>query len=495
MIRFLLALLLLMPSIASAQTIQDGFVRPPDVPAYVPVTDTYASGTTPNVIGDGSTARGGTMPVLAYQLADIPSTATGWFETLSCDENDPGGPCHKVTTPASEEAKFRTLADYSHVNYDDPIRNWGQPGTAHCHMFFGNTSTNFRSTYASLRTRANANANGTPKHAASTIAGGPYNATAYWFPCIIKPNAFGDGKAYAMKVDEIVVYYVENPASNALAAQRVARGKRYIFGTNMDDPRDTIFKAKIAAANAQPGTAGRYEYAGNGFVGWQCRTADKTTIIASVTGDHYPAFKTAAGADPWGGNCTSGMWLQAEFNAPACYDGRNLWSPGGYKHLRQRVIDNVNTGSIIEGCPNGWFKLPQLSQTIWFKHQGFADYGTWYASSDAMAQAAAQAINPADPNMRPGESMHVDWLGGWDDTTFMKWQNYCIGVSGGTMHVCDSSLVSATEALTGGFSGVNSPDGTRNPQVQQNPEFNTTSRSLMVQLPANPAGPVTTHAH
>lgn len=480
---------------ASGQAIQEGFVRPPDVPAYVAVTDTYASGTTPNVIGDGSNDRGGTMPVLALQPADIPSTAPGWIEAVSCDVEDPGGPCHEVTDPPTEEAKFRTLADYSHVNYDDPIRNWGQPGTAHAHMFFGNTNTNFRSTYASLRTRANANANGTPKRAASTIAGGPLNGTAYWFPVIIKPNAFGDGKAYAVKVDEAVVYYVENPASNALASSRIPRGLRYILGMNMDDPRDTIIKAKIAAANAQPGTSGRYAYIGNGFVGWQCRSSDKTTIIESVSGEHYPAFKTAASADPWSGNCTAGMWLQAEFNAPACYDGRNLWSPGGYKHLRQRITDNVNTGSIIEGCPNGWFKLPQLSITLWFKHQGFSDYGTWYASSDAMATAAAQAINPADPAMRPGESMHTDWLGGWDDTTFMKWQDFCIGVSGGAMHVCDSSLISTTEALTGGFSGVNAPDSTRLPQVQQNPEFNTTSRSLMVQLPADPAGPVTTHAH
>lgn len=481
---------LLLPTIAAAQTVQDGFVRPPDVPAYVAVSDTYASGTTPNVMGDGSNARGGTMPVIAKQPADIPSTAPGWIETIVCDENV-SGPCQKVTNPSGEEAKFRTIADYSHVNYDDPIRNWGQPGTAHCHMFFGNSNTNAFSTFASMRTRSNANANGTPKRAASTIAGGPYFSQGYWIPCIIKPNAFGDGKAYAVKIDEVIVYYTENPATQAAAASRLPRGLRYIFGTNMDDPRDTIFKAQIAAANAQPGTAGRYEYRDNGFKGWTCHPSDKGASYTSVDGDsYYPAFKTAAGADPWSGACGAGGWLVATFNAPDCYDGNNLWSPGGYKHLRQRITDNVVTGSIIEGCPNGWFKLPQLELTVWFRHQGFSDYGTWYASSDAMATMAAQAIDPEDPDFRPGESLHTDWMAGSDDGVFLGMQNFCFGLSGGDMHTCDNSTFSTTQRLLLG----NAPDGTRMPQVQLSPEFNTTARNLMVQLPANPAGPFTTHA-
>lgn len=495
MIRYLLALLLLMPSIASAQTIQDGFVRPPDVPAYVAVTDTYASGTTPNVMGDNSTPRGGTMPVLAVQPADIPSTATGWLLTVSCNENV-SSPCKKVTNPSGEEAKARFIADYSHVNYDDALRNWGQPGTAHCHMYFGNTNTNAFSTYASMRTRANVNANGTPKRAASTISGGPYNATGYWFPCIIKPNAFGDGKAYAVKVDEVVVYYSENPATRAAAASRLPRGLRYILGTNMDDPRDTIFKAQIAAANAQPSTAGRYAYVDNGFKGWSCWNSDKSAGIPNTVNgtSYYKALKTASNTDPWGGNCVAGSWVVASFNAPECYDGNNLWSPGGYKHLRQAVTDSVNTGSIIEGCPNGWYKLPQLIVTVWFKHQGYSDYGTWYASSDAMATLAAQAIDPGDPDFLPGESMHTDWMNGWDDTVLMGWLNFCIGVSGGDLHTCDSSFISTTQQLLGGYSGQNAPDGTRIPQVQLSPEFGTTARNLMIQLPANPAGPFTTHS-
>ena len=121
--------------------------------------------------------------------------------------------------------------------------------------------------------------------------------------------------------------------------------------------------------------------------------------------------------------------------------------------------------------------------------QTFSLSGTWYASSDAMATAAAQAINPADPAFRAGESMHTDWMNGWDDATLMGWQNFCIGVSGGDAHTCDNSGFSTTQRLLTG----NAPDGTRIPQVQLNPEFNTTARNLMIQLLANPAGPFTTH--
>lgn len=494
---FLTALCLSMP--VSAQTVQDGFVRPPDVPAYVAVTDTYASGTTPNVIGNGLVPDGGPRPVdgVGVQPADIPSTAPGWVGVMSCDENVPGA-CHKVTDPANEEAKFRTLADYSHANWDDPIRNWGQPGTSHFHMFFGNTNTNFRSTYASMRTRANANSNGTPKRAASTIAGGPFNGTGYWHPGLIKPNAFGDGKDYAVKADEYVIYYLENPATRAPAASVIPRGLRYIFGTNMDDPYDTIIKAKIAAANAQPGTAGRYAYNGNGFQGWSCWNSTRTVSYDTVNGTkYYPGLRTAADADPWAGACPVGGYVVASFNAPQCYDGKNLWSPGGYKHLRVNIIDNVNTGSIVEGCPNGWFKLPSLNITMWFRHQGWTDYSTWIASSDAMATAKAQEIDPGAPAMLPAGSMHTDWMNGWDDTVLRTWQKECIGLTSlsGTMRVCDNSLISPTQNLIGGYAGVNAPDLTRSPQVQQNPEYNTTSRALMVQLPANPAGPTTTHAH
>ncbi len=487
MIRHLILALALLPSIAHAQTTQDGFVVPTDILAttgiYVDQFDGYASGSTENQIGDGSNARGGTMPVLADQPADIPAVASGWITIGATD-------FVTITDPDTEEAKMRLVASRSHEAFDDPIRNFAQPGTSHCHTFFGNTSTNAYSTYASLRTRANERS--AVSKAASTAAGGPYQATAYWHPCIIKPNAFGDGLNYAVRVTDYVIYYVENPARPAENMQRLPRGLRYVFGLNMDDPYDTELAADIAAANAQSGTAGRYSALpvpyNNGFIGYKCLNAAQDTLITATGGaTHYPGFKTAAGADPWAGACVAGSWLIAELNGPQCYDGVNLWSPGGYKHFRRVIVDSVGTHQ-AKGCPNGWFRLPSIVITMSMKHQGFADYGTWYLSSDASATARAQTINPAAPAMRPGESFHTDWMNGWDDTELLRWQEFCFGIpSGGTMHTCANGSLDATHRLLGGAGG-NAPDGSRVPQISLT-TYTTLLRSDMILLPTSLTGP------
>ncbi len=486
---------LVSPILAQAQTVQDGFVVPSDVLAttgvYVEKFNGYAAGSTENQIGDG-TARGGTAPVIATMPADIPSVASGWLTTGSSFET--------VVDPATEEVKARFVANRSRDSFDDPIRNSRQPGTSHCHTFFGNTTTNAYSTYASLRTQANLLA--AQSKPASTAAGGPYNATAYWHPCIIKPNAFGDGKNYVVRAAFYTIYYVENPATPAAQAMRIPRGMRYVLGVNMDDPDDTIIKAQIATANAQSGTAGRYAYPaapfGNGWIGYRCLSADQNTLIPYTVeggGNNYPAFKTAGGADPWGGNCNAGKWLVAEFNGPNCYDGTNIWSPGGYKHFRRKITDNVGTAS-TKGCPNGWFYLPAISLTMFFKHQGFADYGTWYLSSDAMATTKRQLLTPGADPMRPGESMHTDWMNGWDDTTLMKWHNFCFGQSGGSLHICANGTIGSNETMLGGAGG-NAPDGSRSPQITIDLATAPTTllRSDMTQVPASLTGPHVIHAH
>ena len=53
-----------------------------------------------------------------------------------------------VTPVAAQSLKIECGA--SHAAADDPIVFPGQPGAAHLHEFFGNTSTNASSTYASM---------------------------------------------------------------------------------------------------------------------------------------------------------------------------------------------------------------------------------------------------------------------------------------------------------------------------------------------------------
>jgi Domain of unknown function (DUF1996) len=67
-------------------------------------------------------------------------------------------------------ASFVVRCDFSHRKRDDPIVFSGERGAAHSHEFFGNRSTNYASTYKSLRAT-------TP-----TTCFNPADKAAYWMP-------------------------------------------------------------------------------------------------------------------------------------------------------------------------------------------------------------------------------------------------------------------------------------------------------------------------
>jgi hypothetical protein len=452
-LKYFLLAVLMVPSMVLAQT----FPKPPDVPEYVTVAATYQAGATPNTLGDNSNTWGGTAPYLASMPADIPSTEfpTGWILGTSIT--------YCLTVPVTcPEAKFRTQVNGSHILYDDPIRNYGLPGTSHCHQFFGNRGTNAYSTYARQRTSRGSNA-----------GGGPYNATGYWLPCPVLTNPFADGKNYAVKIDNVIVYYTANVGENAKLS-RIPRGLRYILGTNMDDPDDLIVKAEITTANAQPGTAGRYSYIGNGFVGWFCAS----------TGQAVKYLKNTDNTDPFSPTCPAGAQnFYIEFNGPQCWDGTNPWSPGGYKHMRYKIRDNYLG---LDVCPNGWYELPGFIGKAYFTLGAFASYSTVRLSSDDPAATAAGHA------MRNGESFHTDWFGGWDDTVFMKWQDFCLGINNQTARQCDYSTISATERLLTDSTG---PDGLRNPHICLVCSYGVSSAANMYQLPSTSSGPAVINQH
>jgi hypothetical protein len=68
-------------------------------------------------------------------------------------------------------ASFAVRCDFSHRAPDDPIVHPGHQGMAHSHDFFGNTSTNYNSTYKSL-------------HAAATTCTRSKDTAAYWMPTV-----------------------------------------------------------------------------------------------------------------------------------------------------------------------------------------------------------------------------------------------------------------------------------------------------------------------
>ena len=68
-------------------------------------------------------------------------------------------------------ASFAVRCDFTHRNSDDPIVHPGHQGAAHRHDFFGNRSTRFDSTYASML-------------AAPTTCTRPKDTDGYWFPTL-----------------------------------------------------------------------------------------------------------------------------------------------------------------------------------------------------------------------------------------------------------------------------------------------------------------------
>ena len=450
--------------------VQDGFNVPPDVPLYVdPGPVTYASGNNPNVIGDGVGTRGSPMPVLANQLDDIPSTAPGWIV--------PGSPPDAVTAEAGGEPKFRFHFNHSHGDTCDPIRNYGQPNAAHRHRFFNARYVNAWSTFASLRDRANwAAATG---RAATTGTGGPYNGTAYWIPEMLDAN--GNGIIPGM----FFGYYTGHNLVKSQKMQRIPRGLRYVSGTNMDDPDDEQVKSEIAAANAQPGTAGRYSYIGKGF-SWAMLAPDRLSKITTTDGlETVPWFRRPDGSDPWEGKTVPGCWLKCFIRGANFYDGVNLWSPGGYKHFRPPVGDSV-TG--LEVGPMGWYHLPELEIVPFYQHQN--DYMSWELASDQhLSMLLGRPVGG-------GESMHLDWLGAWADLVFgasTGWQHECVGTTDGSIpHGCESGTFSADGSrMIGSFTGDVAPDGTRSPQVKLPESYDSSKLSGKFVPPPQWKGPLT----
>jgi hypothetical protein len=92
--------------------------------------------------------------------------------------------------PINDDPSFGVRCDFSHRNNDDPIVHPNNPGAAHRHDFFGNTSTDAFSTLESLR-------------AAGTTCARAADKSAYWIPTV----KWGGKK---LKASSGVFYYRAN---------------------------------------------------------------------------------------------------------------------------------------------------------------------------------------------------------------------------------------------------------------------------------------------
>jgi hypothetical protein len=270
-----------------------------------------------------------------------------------------------------EVGAFRFICSPSHESYDDPIVYPGMPGMAHLHQFYGNTGANAYSTYTSLRKTGN-----------STCGLG--NRTAYWLPAMM------NGKGKVVRPDYISMYYKRVPVGHksctrsGKACVDLPPGLRMVFGAKMD------------------GTGAEHGY-------FNC---DGPTAKPG----HYSSMIEAAV------NCPLGNRLGAIMGPPSCWDGINLDSADHRSHMAYMVDTHLGYAA----CPSTHpFIVPGLNIAVWYTVDSDlyahitngvwnGTYTGWHYSSDVMNK------------LQPGQTLHGDWFGAWDDSIMKTWTDNCI---------------------------------------------------------------------
>ena len=178
---------------------------------------------------------------------------------------------------------FISSCDWSHSAKDDPIVHRGHAGMSHRHDFFGNTSTNSRSTSASLR-RSGTNCSVAGDHA------------AYWAPSLQKKGRF-------IRPSRVIAWYVNNGSGRRI--KPFPRGLKMIAG----DAHAKAFQSP-------------------GVVNWSCE--DNRFGRAS---DHFGGGERGfRNAIP---SCRD-RGVQLRINFPSCWDGKRRDSRDHKRHMAYR---------------------------------------------------------------------------------------------------------------------------------------------------------------
>jgi hypothetical protein len=214
----------------------------------------------------------GSMPVV--DGSKIPAPAVGFAtERLKATSE---------VAQLSDIGAFRTVCDFSHMNFDDSIVFPGSTGTSHLHAYFGNTGSNGTSTPQSLRTSGN-----------TTCRGGTANRSSYWVPAMIDTR---NGAPVAPR--EMIIYYKAGYSQIRSAdIKPLPTGLRMIAGNS---------KANVAPDRQS----------------WEQKNFECDST--GVKSDAVPS-------------CGANTDLVMKIIFPQCWDGVNLDSPDHRSHMSDRV--------------------------------------------------------------------------------------------------------------------------------------------------------------
>jgi len=190
-------------------------------------------------------------------------------------------PTNEVPAP-NDIGAFRTVCEFSHMAFDDPIVFPGQPGRSHLHAFFGNTGVGANSTAASIANTGN-----------STCRGGTINRSGYWVPAMIDTL---DGTP--VRPDSMIIYYKTGYNGLAPASiQALPAGLRMIAGDSSNKAPYPQWTSPMRFACIDPVTG----------TGPQTQNVPTTCAVGNI------------------------VWSSVVF--PQCWDGVNLDSPDHKSHM------------------------------------------------------------------------------------------------------------------------------------------------------------------
>ena len=252
--------------------------------------------------------------------ADVKSLLQPSWGTGAIPAGDDGDP----------QGAFRFLCAPSHNAYDDPIVYPRQPGKSHLHTFFGNTGTNARSTYTSLRKTGGSTCNNI------------LNRSAYWIAAMM--NRAGK----VVMPDWLAVYYKRFPKGSPMCAKvgiacvDLPRGLRYIYGYDMIGGKHDPARARW----------------------WNCDAI-------GVPQGHYATIAEAAKGCPAGGR------IGAILFGPDCWNGRDYDS----RDHRSHMAFSEYRGQAYAQCPATHpYVIPTLQLGAWYTNDGTAE--EWRLASD-----------------------------------------------------------------------------------------------------------------
>jgi hypothetical protein len=327
------------------------------------------------------TATGANINYPSSSIADNFTTASGLVSSaIPGASDDPVG-------------AFRMFCGAGPVRPDDPLVYANQSGASHFHQFYGNTGTNAKTTYTSLRTSGGTTCgNGSDQTH-------PINRSAYWFPAML------DGVGNVVRPDTINLYYKRDPASST---QCTLSEPLRTADSCVAIPDNFRF---ISGYNFSTGLGGPVD---NPAMHWECWDWSGTLVIY---GPYSHLYDIQPGGS--GHNCPLDSVVAMNAAMANCWDGTHLDVPNHRDHVVYG-LGPIQAGQFFRSCVGAGstaghpIEITNIEVQLYFRvDQAFVDK-KWHWASDEMVSGAEK-----------GSTFHFDYWKGWSPTAYATLETNC----------------------------------------------------------------------